>query len=245
MNNTLHLSACCKTDPGLHRAKNEDVCLTDPEHRYFLVADGMGGNAGGDVASGIFQRAVTRILGKDQTVLQQERLAQVHNCFSRANAEIIAQASGNPVLTGMGCTAELLTFHDDTFILGHVGDSRTYRFQEGELQQITKDHSLVQQQLDRGEISSTEAKKSKFKNVLLQAVGTSPELTADIISERVQPGTIFLLCTDGLHSMISVNEIQPVLAFDAPLELKAEMLVNMANDAGGKDNITVTLVEAT
>lgn len=243
MNNTLHLSACCRTDPGLHRTTNEDACLADLEHRYFLVADGMGGHAGGDVASGIFQRVATRILGKGQTVLQQERLAQVHTCFSRANAEIIAQASGNPVLTGMGCTAELLTFQNNTFILGHIGDSRTYRFQQGELQQLTKDHSLVQQQLDRGDISSKEAMKSRFKNVLLQAVGTSPELTADIISDKVQPGTIFLLCTDGLHSMISIDEIRPVLAFDAPLELKAEMLVNMANDAGGKDNITVTLVE--
>lgn len=243
MDNTLHLTACCRTNTGIQRVKNEDVCIADLESRCFLVADGMGGNAGGDVASGIFQQVATDLFTAGQTTSIEQCQLLVQKCFQHANREILTQATGNPVLTGMGCTAELLTFHDDLYLLGHVGDSRTYRFHAGELQQLTRDHSLVQQQLDRGDINRSEAQKSSFKNVLLQAVGTNAELTADIVIDKVQPGNIFLLCTDGLHAMIDFDEILPVLAFDAPLELKAEMLVNMANDAGGKDNISVTLVQ--
>lgn len=218
--------------------------MADLEQCCFLVADGMGGNAGGDVASGIFKEVATQLFNEGETLSQLECKTRVQNCFRYANRDIIDQASGNPVLTGMGCTAELLTFYGNFFILGHVGDSRTYSFHGGELQQLTKDHSLIQQQLDRGDISTTEAQESRFKNVLLQAVGSAPDLNPDIVCGEVLPETIFLLCTDGLHSMLSPDEISPVLAFDAPLELKAEMLVNMANDAGGKDNVSVALVAA-
>lgn len=243
MKNSHTLSACCKTDTGLLRSKNEDVCMANLENCCFLVADGMGGVSGGEVASGLFRETAAKIFSEGKTLSLRESREQVESCFSRANAEIFALANENPGLTGMGCTAELLTFHDDLFILGHVGDSRTYRFYDNKLEQITKDHSLIQHQLDRGEITSSQARKSKLKNIVLRAVGTNPMVTADIISGETLPATIFLLCSDGLHSMLTVEEICPVMAFDAPLDFKAEMLVNMANDAGGEDNITVTLVE--
>ena len=239
----LQLAACCKTDPGLLRSHNEDVCLANVEQRYFMVADGMGGSAGGEVASALFQKVASEVFSIDNHLSFEESLARVKGCFTLANTKILDQATDNPVLAGMGCTAELLTFHGNMFVLGHVGDSRTYRFYDNTLEQITKDHSFVQQQLDRGDISKSQAEKSRFKNILLQAVGTTSRLTVDVTSGQVLPATLFLLCTDGLHSMIAENEIEPVLNFDAPLDLKAEMLVNMANDAGGKDNISVTLVE--
>lgn len=240
---SLQLAACSKTDRGMVRSQNEDVCLANVEQRCFMVADGMGGSAGGEVASALFHKVVSEIFSSENPRSFEESLARVKRCFSLANTKILEQATDNPVLAGMGCTAELLTLHENMFVLGHVGDSRTYRFYDDTLQQITKDHSLVQQQLDRGVISRGQAEKSRFKNILLQAVGTKSQLTVDITSGQILPATLFLLCTDGLHSMVGEKEIGPVLNYDAPLDLRAQMLVNMANDAGGKDNISVTLVE--
>ena len=145
------------------------------------------------------------------------------------------------VADGMGCTAETLTFCRDRFVLGHVGDSRTYLFRDGILTQLTKDHSLVQSHIDQGLLSRQEARKSRFLNILLRVVGNSEKMAVDLSCGDLRPGDTFLLCSDGLHGMVEDNALQPVLAYDAPLDLKAEMLVNMANDAGGRDNVTVVL----
>ena len=235
--------ACSKTDPGLRRHQNEDVCLADKDRRYFLVADGMGGQAGGEVASGLFLETVAEVFREKKNHILAEGKAKIEEAFSLANRKIIAHAASTPHYSGMGCTAELLILCQEHYIVGHVGDSRTYLFHAGNLSQLTHDHSLVQQQVDQRIITKEQAEKSQFRNVLLRAVGIDAAIEVDITSGQFSPGDIFLLCSDGLHGMVKQDEITSVLAYHAPLALKADMLINMANDAGGKDNISVALAE--
>lgn len=237
----MRLIASSKTDKGLQRHNNEDTCAVNMASRFCMVADGMGGQAGGELASTLFMEAATVTFHDTSELTEDQCSILVKAAFDLANAKILAYAEAHPSYAGMGCTAEILTFSRDRFVLGHVGDSRTYLYRDGRLQQLTKDHSLVESQVDRGILSRQEAQHSRFKNVLLQAVGNSKDMAVDIRSGDLRSGDIFLLCTDGLHGMVENDEILPILAFDAPLDLKTKMLINMANDAGGKDNITVVL----
>ncbi|MBU1567869.1 MAG: protein phosphatase 2C domain-containing protein [Proteobacteria bacterium] len=239
----MRINACSKTDPGLKRPRNEDVCATDIVRRSFMVADGMGGVAGGDVASTLFLETVNQSFPTEEAVAVQKAMELVRNTFLLANSRILAHAAATPLHRGLGCTAELLTLCQDSIVLGHVGDSRTYCFRDGHLDQLTRDHSMVQEQVDLGIITQHQANTSRLRNVLTRAVGMSAKLTIDISSRQAHPGDIYLLATDGLHGMVDDQEILLVLAFSAPLALKAEMLINMANDAGGRDNISVTLLE--
>lgn len=238
-----NIFACSKTDPGLRRHHNEDVCLADKDRRYFLVADGMGGQAGGEVASGLFLETVAEVFRERKNHLLAEGKEKIEEAFSLANRKILDHAASTPHYSGMGCTAELLILCQEHYIVGHVGDSRTYLFRGGNLKQLTHDHSLVQQQVDQRIMTREQAQNSRFRNVLLRAVGVDAAITVDIASGEFYPGDIFLLCTDGLYGMVRQDDIVSVLAYHAPLALKADMLINMANDAGGKDNISVTLAE--
>lgn len=234
------LNACCKSDIGRRRLRNEDTCAVSEKHGFFLVADGIGGLESGDVASRIFADTVTSTLSNTTELVSQKL---VSSCFSNANRAIWEKGQQ---LHGqrMGCTAELLVFTEDTFILGHVGDSRTYQLSPGgEMILLTNDHSLVAQQISRGIITHEQAAKSRLKNVLLRAIGTEEIVEADIIESDRVPGALFLLCSDGLYSMVPESQIKPVLLYNAPLSFKAEMLISMANDAGGKDNISLCLIE--
>ena len=236
------LNGCCKTDVGLVRQANEDGCLCNLSRGLFVVCDGMGGVAGGDVASNLFLQVAEESFSGAPITSTEKLHNRVRNSFAHANSLIVKEAREKK-LQGMGCTAELFIIHKDNFLIGHVGDSRTYRFRDGTLSRLTTDHSLVQQQFDQGIISREEMAHSPKKNVLLRAVGTQVELTIDILSGTIQHGDFFLLCSDGLHNMVSDEEITAVLAYNAPLELKVDMLVDMANNAGGRDNITVLLLE--
>lgn len=269
MTPALPIDACCITDIGLKRSQNEDVCTANREYNFFLVADGIGGAAKGDLASGFFLTATEDIFvseratasypkekfnqGFDESTCKdtatEERALNLvkdktYACFEHANNTIQEHIKKIPTHSGMGCTAELLTFVDQHYVIGHVGDSRSYLLcQNTSLRQLTKDHSLVQDQVDEGTIREQQAQNSMFKNVLTRAVGVTPHLEVDIISGQTRPGDLFLLCSDGLYNMVTEKEIETVLVFDAPLELKAQMLVDMANDNGGQDNISVTLVQ--
>lgn len=270
MTPTKPLDACCKTDIGLKRSQNEDVCAVNTEYNFFMVADGMGGAAKGDLASNFFLQSIEEMFHGEQVQaapslkerfyacfedseeapenLQEKALDRAkdktYTCFENANRKIQEHIKKIPQHAGMGCTAELLTFSDNNYVIGHVGDSRSYLLSsEAPLRQITKDHSLVQDQVDSGVIARKQASSSVLKNVLTRAVGVAPQLEVDLISGKTNPGDIFLLCSDGLYNMVTDEEIEAVLTFDAPLHLKAEMLVNMANDNGGRDNISVTLVQ--
>ena len=143
----------------------------------------------------------------------------------------------------MGCTAELMAFSGDKFILGHMGDSRTYRLKNGQLKQLSQDHSLVQEQLDKGLITPEEARKHTMKNVILRAVGVDETPALDLVRGNLSAGDLFLLCSDGLTDMVEDADILAVLASTAPLTQKAEKLIELAKSAGGHDNITVVLIE--
>jgi protein phosphatase len=143
----------------------------------------------------------------------------------------------------MGCTAELLKFIDQVYVIGHVGDSRVYLFRQGQLKQITKDHSLVQEQVEQGLISAIEARTSTLRHQILRAVGITDSLAVDFIKGRILPGDIFLLCSDGLSDMIEDSIIQQELSLPITLQQKTDTLIQSAKAAGGHDNITVILCE--
>lgn len=235
--------AHCQSDVGLRRKRNEDICSVCPQFQYFFVADGIGGALGGDMAGSIFLDVVSETLINSCEITPEENIARVGTCFTTANKRIHDYVSENPAYKGMGCTAELLIICGEEFILGHIGDSRTYSFHNNNLKQLTEDHTLVQEQLKQGAMTKHQAKTSSLSNVLSRAVGVDPQVQFDIHRGKIVPGTLFVLCTDGLHSMVPPQEIPPVLQYDAPLALKTEMLISMANNAGGRDNITVALIE--
>jgi serine/threonine protein phosphatase PrpC len=231
------------TDVGLRRINNEDASLSLPELGLFALSDGMGGAAAGEIASKYFIDTVSVVfINQNQASASEECLCTlVQDAFRLSNQRIINHAIEHPHDQGMGCTGELLIFHVDRYLIGHVGDSRIYLFREGKLRQITKDHSLVQLQVDQGIITSEEARMHPMKNIILRALGSNPALSLDIIKGTVQINDMFLLCSDGLSDMVADAEIQYALASTQTVEYKVQSLVNAANSAGGKDNITVIL----
>lgn len=233
---------CGKTDIGLRRSNNEDAFIISPELGFCLAADGMGGAAAGELASKIFADTVLEIFADSTDQSENEILYRVKKAFSFANEKILDDATQNPNHEGMGCTAELLAFCGDGFALGHVGDSRTYRFRNGQLRQLTQDHTLVQQQIEEGLISSENIRNHPLRNVILRALGQERELALDLLRGKILPGDLFLLCSDGLTDMVQDDQIQEILSSDIDIHRKADKLVESAKAAGGKDNITVVLV---
>jgi serine/threonine protein phosphatase PrpC len=232
-----------KTDVGLVRSNNEDCFIVNQPSGYCLVADGMGGAAAGETASRIFAQTAEEIFTDNAPAAEQEIIESVQSIFRQANDRILAHVAKWPEHQGMGCTAELLAFTGAGFVIGHMGDSRTYRYRQGALKQLTKDHSLVQDQIDQGLITAEQARTHSMRNVILRAVGVRPSPALDTLRGPVYTGDLFLLCSDGLTDMVSDEEIDQVLALEGDLGLKTEHLVDMAKKAGGKDNITVVLAE--
>lgn len=230
-----------KTDTGLVRKNNEDAFSLDDEAGYCALADGMGGAAAGEVASRIFVDTAREFfagcLGASADLCSE----LIQKTFIQANQRILDHVRENPMHAGMGCTAELLAFTGAGFVLGHMGDSRTYRLRAGELKQLSKDHSLVQEQIDQGVITEQEARTHPRRNVILRAVGTSESPSLDIIRGKTYPHDLFLLCSDGLTDMVEDGEIRSVLMASDDLERVAGELVARAKQAGGKDNVTVVL----
>ena len=229
------------TDVGLRRSNNEDAFIMMPDQRVISVADGMGGAAAGEVASKIFVTAVQDFFGTAWIVTEDAVYQIVQQVFNAANNRIIEHATQNPENAGMGCTGELLAFADGRYIIGHVGDSRIYLLRNGELRQLTKDHSLVQMQLDGGSITAEEARVHPKKNIVLRAVGMELDFSLDILRGNSFVDDLFLLCSDGLTDMIEDDVICTILLSSVSLEHKAEQLVESAKKAGGKDNITAVL----
>ncbi len=238
---------CCGyTDIGLRRSNNEDAFVINPDLGFFAVADGMGGAASGEIASQTFAKTISEVFLKNEKQSERNILELVQKAFRLANEKIFDLAENNAHTHGMGCTAELIAFDYQKFVLGHVGDSRTYFLRQGQLKQITHDHSLVQGHIDQGIISKHEAKAFSKRNIILRAVGTNKTLSVDLIRGEVLPGDYFLLCSDGLTDMVEDPVIENTLisSFDN-LSKKVKNLINLAKAAGGKDNITVVLCEIT
>ncbi len=188
------------TDVGLKRTNNEDAFVLRPDLGFWAVADGMGGAAAGEVASRIFVEAATEAFASDGT--EETGMDRVKNAFTLANKKMLDHVALYPDHAGMGCTAEIFAVNGEEIIIGHVGDSRTYRLRSGELKQLTQDHSLVQEHVNKGIISEIEARTHPMRNVILRAVGEKETVELDILKGKGLTGDIFLLCSDGLTDMI-------------------------------------------
>ena len=241
------------TDPGRVRGHNEDCVVSRPELGIVVLADGMGGYNAGEVASGMATSSISAGLAESWTREALKKLDRnaamalsqsvVQEQTAKANAAIYAAAQKDPHCAGMGTTLVVCLFYDDFLTVAHVGDSRLYRMRDDLFEQVTRDHSLLQEQIDSGLISKEDARSSHNKNLVTRAVGIDPEVDAEVHSYDVQAGDIFLLCSDGLNDMIEDEEIQMTLiALRSNLELTAQQLVQAANDAGGRDNVSVMLV---
>lgn len=230
-----------KTDIGLKRANNEDAFIVSPEMDFCLAADGMGGAAAGELASRIFVDTALETFSKNTGHTKEEIPFLVQKAFIFANEKILEHVTQNPDHKGMGCTAELLAFSDDGFVLGHVGDSRTYRLRKGSLEQLTEDHTLVQQQLDEGLITRENVWTHPLRHVILRAIGLTHELSLDLVQGKIAQGDLFLLCSDGLTDMVPSDRIHDILSSDIDINQKAETMIEAAKTAGGDDNITVVL----
>lgn len=237
----LRITCAGKTDVGRKRSNNEDAIIVRSDLGFLAIADGMGGAASGEVASSLFIETASELMSVPNC--NGIGAESIQRAFLMANDRILKRARENSLHEGMGCTAELLVFYDQGYILGHVGDSRTYLARGGKLRQITKDHSLVQDQLDRGLITQAEARTHSMKNVIVRAVGVGQALAVDIIRGKTQAGDLFLLCSDGLSDMVEDDSIYRLLTLPLTLEERAAELVQAANAAGGHDNITVALCE--
>ena len=247
------LEIVLRTDPGLIRECNEDAVFANPNLGCVILADGMGGYNAGEVASGM---ATTRVAAEVEEALAARPAQRVdapdgkafaHRCLREAiadaNATIFQAAQAHAPYAGMGTTLVAGLFFDDRVVVANVGDSRLYRWREGELELLTHDHSLLQEQVDSGLLSAEEARFSLHKNLVTRALGVDPEVESEIGEFPVQPGDIYLLCSDGLNDMVGDEDIALAIeAFAANLELAASQLVQMANDNGGRDNVSVILV---
>ena len=229
------------TNVGNVRTNNEDVFYICEACHYCLVADGMGGAAAGEVASQIFADTAKAVFTGHDGLSEENTIARVKTTFKLANDKILKHVGRNPHDQGMGCTADLLAFSQDSFIIGHVGDSRTYRLKNSTLKQLTKDHSLVQEQLDQGLISPEDARRHAMRNVILRAVGVNLTVALDILKGKTNPGDLFLLCSDGLTDMVGDPAVFSALCADGSLSEKSAALIQLAKQAGGKDNVTVVL----
>ena len=197
--------------------------------------------ASGEVASGIFVDTVRERLSSGPPPVPEEAGEFVRETFFLAHRRIRDLAAHHPEHQGMGCTGEMAVFTGDRYVVGQVGDSRVYLFREGQLRQVTKDHSFVQEQVDQGILTPGQARVHAYRHMILRAVGIHDSLAVDLISGKAYEGDLFLLCSDGLSDMVEDSLIEETLASDASLDEKADRLVRNACDAGGHDNVTVLL----
>jgi protein phosphatase len=238
-----HARFALLTDTGLVRAHNEDACAADEAAGLFVVCDGMGGAAAGEIASQMASRIFlqqARQLGLDMSPAW--RLQQA---VQAANAAVYAEAHRSHQLRGMGTTLVALEIDAPNSVVwtAHVGDSRCYRLRDGSLQQLTQDHSYVDEQVQLGLMTPEQAKDSPLRHVITRAVGSHGEVEAEVASHASAPGDVYLLCSDGLSGEMDDQEIAGVLlAMGDDLAAGANALVHLANDFGGNDNITVVLV---
>jgi protein phosphatase len=238
-------TAAAVSDRGRKRPSNEDAYGFSIEAGVYLVCDGMGGAAAGEVASTIAVDEVLRLLAhRDEAKdsLQMPDAAQSAIC--EANEAIFTRAQRNHRLNGMGTTLVALATREERVWMLNVGDSRGYRLRKGKLEQLTRDHSLVEEQVRLGRMTPREALHSPLKNVITRALGTQPQVTPDVFEFEAEPGDIFLLCSDGLTRELPDAVIQELLSMDLPLEAQSTQLVEAAKKAGGHDNITCLLVRA-
>jgi len=229
------------TDPGVVRSVNQDSYYIDPEQRFFIVADGMGGHAGGEEASQIATKTIQAHLEEHwNSDLAAGELLQ--EAITAANEKIIEDQLKNPERQDMGTTLVMAIFRDDGPWYTHIGDSRLYRFREQKLEQVTEDHTLIARAIKMGDMSEEDAKNSPYRHILLKCLGRPGLLPVTVSPLDVQSGDSLILCSDGLTEEVSDEEISDYLQTGADCQEIVENLVAAAKKAGGSDNITVVMV---
>lgn len=247
---SLEFAAC--SDIGLIRTNNEDAIVIKPEYGLAILADGMGGHNAGEVASNM----ATAVIQQTLTARLQHALSDTESDFSEylqawvadaivlANTYIYEASRYEAGCSGMGTTVVLALHYRDRLTIAHVGDSRAYRLRQGLLQQLTHDHSWLQEQIDAGLISPEAARLSGNKNLITRALGSAPYIEPELHDYRTQVGDIILLCSDGLSDMLSDQLICKVLVcYGHDLHAACKILIQLANESGGRDNISVVLVK--
>lgn len=250
----MALTAFGLTDVGRKRKHNEDAYLLDAERGLFVVADGMGGHAAGEVASRLTVESIQEFIAGTEDDHDNTWPFGYNNRFSvdgnrlstaveRANEKVMRAVVNRPELKGMGTTVVAALFDEKRATLVHVGDSRAYLLRDAELRRLTDDHSWVQEQVNAGILSEEEARSHPLKNVVTRALGGGAHVAVDLIEIPVGDGDRFLLCSDGLTGMVSDDEITAALTSQRPLEQIVRGLIDLANERGGVDNITAITVE--
>jgi serine/threonine protein phosphatase PrpC len=242
------------TDTGRVREHNEDAIGSNPDVGLLVLADGMGGYNAGEVASGIAVQIVTDLATE---AAQREDLSNIdahsglmrqsiilRDAVYRSNKIIYQTAQSQTHCEGMGTTIVACMFYDNKVSIAHVGDSRAYRLRNSVLEQITLDHSLLQELVDRGFYSHEEAQRSTNRNYVTRALGVEPAVEVEVHEYDVLPGDIYLLCSDGLPDMVEDDDIHLTIStFNASLEVVGQQLIDLANDHGGRDNVSVMLAQ--
>ncbi len=250
----MHYAFASRTDPGRVRTHNEDALLVDEARGLAVLADGMGGHKAGEVAAGMAVASIGTGLGAwldAQCAQDGESMLPslaIHQALAASVAEanrlIFDAAQAQSAFRGMGTTLVLAWFLGARLFIGHVGDSRAYRWRGGRLEQLTRDHSLLQEQLDAGLITPAQAALSTQRNLVTRALGVEPSVLTEIHVHAVRPGDGYLLCSDGLSDMVDDAGIAEILSEPWPPSRQAVALVTRANELGGRDNVSALLVQA-
>lgn len=240
----LHYTAAAVTDRGRKRPSNEDAFGLSVEHGVYIVCDGMGGAAAGEIASSLAVEEAMRVLCARDGDESMPVPALAEEAVCAANEAIYSRAERNPRLNGMGTTLVALLARETRVWVVNIGDSRCYRLRNRRLEQLTQDHSLVDEQVRMGRMTQAEALRSPLRNVITRALGTQSSVTPDIFEIETDPGDLFMLCSDGLTRELSDPLVESLLSLDLRLEELCARLVNAAKKAGGHDNITCLLVRA-
>ena len=240
----MHLAVAARTDVGRIRKGNEDTlhASANSYRGLFIVADGMGGHAAGDVASEMSVEVVSRGLAELNALDSGDAQSRVGDALRDANRAVYERTRTERDKLGMGSTVSALLLSDTRFIVGHVGDSRIYLVREGRMEQLTRDHSLVQEQVDAGLITAEQARRHPQSNVITRCIGMADEIEPDVFDGEARVGDAFLLASDGLTGMVEDKRIEQLLMSRATPARIVDALIAEANNNGGNDNITAVVV---
>lgn len=235
------------TDVGHVRDNNEDFWAELSERHFYVLADGMGGHRAGEVAA---EEAVNAICDQINAMFDtnapeltyEEAFGALHIAIEETNKKVYAKGQSSAELNGMGTTLCALLFHPKGLIYAHVGDSRIYRVREGMLDQLTRDHSLLRELVERGQANNHREDSKRIKNIITKAIGTEPQVDPAVHMAEIAEGDLYLMCTDGLSDMLKDSEIEAIMGRDEPIKLLAHRLVDSAKAKGGHDNITAVIV---
>jgi PPM family protein phosphatase len=238
----MRISCAGNTDVGVVRSGNEDSFLLDCSRGLFIVADGMGGHAAGEVASEMAVRIISTELGSLRGLSDGEAAGRMRSAIRKANAEIFERTLAEHDKRGMGTTATVMVLFSRRYLIGQVGDSRAYLLREGDFLQLTKDHSYVQEQVDAGLLTPEQARTHPYSNVITRCVGANEDVAPDVYFGNLEKGDQVLLASDGLTGMLEDQQIAGIMNEEENPEVAVSKMITDANRRGGLDNITAIVI---